>query len=1030
MNQLALIEDSISEWKLFALSLDGEIKAADQKGLLTFTKAHQNFFANFQQRILEAVSIDSIQGAVENLLLASVETMEGGFSGGTIAMRKTSGTRLRTGIFHVLHQAREMDLILFPLGHLNTSVIEWLPKSTKLRSHRQHSTVGSKVLAKCAPIVSLQDQGVLDRLFDILVRSCAFQSTSDLNSEFFEDFWNFFLGPYKAIFDTYATKYSREKGLYNKLFKAIFDLGLLPDDLDSMFEYTSAYFDRIERNEKSLSSTNFNWVGITYTKVNLSKWAEALSWWVHHRPKKTPANLVTAVKPFVAFLGQLNNPPPAPEAYTRSHTISRPDSPEITFLDYLKREGYWGTQTGYNAVQDTRRFFEDWHDHHGMDLAEWSPPIRAQDHPVIYSRGKTNKEILPVRIIRLMKEVLTAEDYAWPKTQTSDYINYSNPETGEYEKVWCPVRAIAIQTLLTLPIRTVQLRMEDSGEADDQIYDPASGQWLSNDHPLATPGRSRGFWTPMRDHATGKDYVGIHVTTNKTAAIGAHDFEEGYDIPWDCAELKPCINQLMNWQRFYNPVAGLLSRKDFIFDTDRPSRAIKNLYGYTFLFRDPASSKRPPNEPVSYDRLATFFGKLLEEVERRFKVGGEDVSLVTYDQFGNIKSPYTLHGLRAAGITHFVEGGVPIQVIAEFIAGHAHFLMTLHYTRLGPSYVTDTIDRALQKMEEGSYDNFERFLRDSPLSERRRWLVGNSDAAFQSLADISPGLWSTSHDGICPNGRALCHIGGEVASTQSNAYYGPVPGGPRNCPLCRFWMTGPEYLEGQLNSYCVFLFKLGERAQTSNQLSRKLAELVASGAASNRQIERVKADIEAITIELNIMVQGAQERARLILQSWALRDKIKNDPDHDGSKFALITRLDEDELELVFEETTYWDQVDFAAHAFEFFPQIGETSAPLRKGRLMDQLLKRNGYQAFFFNLPEDEALHASNSLTRLLQGLAGRSGLRSLVEGEETLESLGLVDKFENTLKEISKLEPLRLRPINGKARLTQTVEDTSGQR
>lgn len=1014
MDKLALISDSLAEWSAFARSFDSEIRGTLGTGKLNYRKAERALFTDFQNRLLNAVTISHVQCGFELILHEAAVSVENGFAGRTATMRKAAGIRLRTSIHFILHRAREWNLALYPLGHLRKRSVPWIVLGLCLSPPNKNQSLKSEVLSKIPKATAERDQKVADQLFDCIVRSSHFTSADQLGEEYFEAFWKFIIGPLKREFaaETSNTTYSKHKSCLNKIFTAIYDLGQFGLNSEIRFEYTSKHYEQIERNEKSQISTGFNWIKEIYPDVDLDRWADAFSWWVHHRPLKSPTSLVISIKPFIAFLAELKNPPPSPEEYTRSHTINRPDSPEVTYLDYLKREDYWDRPSGYNAVLDVRKFFEDWHDAWGTHLPDWSLPVRKQDHPEPRSSlGKTSKEILPVRIIRLLKEIITESDYAWPKTQRADYFEYFNTDTSIYTREWCPTRALAILTLLTIPIRSVQVRMEDSGEADENVYDANSQRWIRNVHPLAESGRAHGFWTPLFDGTTRKNYVGIHITTNKTAAIGAADFEKGYNIPWDCAELRPHIDHLINWQRTFNPVSRLLSRKDFVFDKERPSNTTKNLYGYTFLFRDPANFRRPADEPVSYDRLASFLGKALEEAERRLREGGEDVTLVTYASDGDIRSPYTLHSLRAAGITHFIQGGVPIQVVAEFIAGHANFIMTLHYTKLGPAYVTDTIDKALEQLDKGIHDDFVRFLRDSPLNGREDRLVGNSAAAFSQLADTTPGLWSVGIDGICPNGRSSCHKGGLVASTQKHAYYGPVPGGTRNCPLCRFWLTGPEFLPGQITSLNAFCFMMGEKANSLNKATRELAELIAGNSTNTRQIRRLESQIEGMTVELETIVEGYQERVKLIYQSYALRDKVTDTGD---GKNALITRLNEEDLQIVFEETSSWEHIEFVAQAFEFFPQIGETNAPLRKGRLLDQLLTRNGYRAFFFEMPEEEALRCANALTRMLQGFAGRNGTQALVDGSQTLKSLGLTQQFEGTLQKLLGAAPLKISPRN----------------
>lgn len=59
---------------------------------------------------------------------------------------------------------------------------------------------------------------------------------------------------------------------------------------------------------------------------------------------------------------------------------------------------------------------------------------------------------------------------------------------------------------------------------------------------------------------------------------------------------------------------------------------------------------------------------------------------------------YPLHSLRVSLITAFaLEGGVPMPVLSKCIAGHARLVMTLYYTKMGISYVTDTMKKQIPR---------------------------------------------------------------------------------------------------------------------------------------------------------------------------------------------------------------------------------------------------------------------------------------------------------------------------------------------
>lgn len=141
------------------------------------------------------------------------------------------------------------------------------------------------------------------------------------------------------------------------------------------------------------------------------------------------------------------------------------------------------------------------------------------------------------------------------------------------------------------------------------------------------------------------------------------------------------------------------------------------------------------------------------------------------------------------------------------------------------------------------------------------------------------------------------------------------------------------------------------------------------------------------------MLRALQARYQLIERSRELQAQTEQS-DH---AHHLLTKLNQEEAaELIIEQTSEFDLVEFVAQSCQLFPEKSEPSARLRKGKFLDQFLTRNGYQALFYQLPEEEALAAGNKLTRFLQSKIGRDRLRSLMDGNATLASMGLVSEFE----------------------------------
>lgn len=202
---------------------------------------------------------------------------------------------------------------------------------------------------------------------------------------------------------------------------------------------------------------------------------------------------------------------------------------------------------------------------------------------------ETVKNPLPYRFILDLRQILCPHphdgcfrDWSWAQQQfikktgngdwfevNADIIDHEDPDcvwrTKTVERnhkkvdiyqIWSPVRAIVLFVKLHLPLRTHQVRMLDSGEADTYRYD--NGQWLINTKHIFAKGNSKkpfqkGVFRRICDSMTGADSTGLYINTNKTADISKAELNLGYVIPWENRTVLYWLSKLREWQEKYNP---------------------------------------------------------------------------------------------------------------------------------------------------------------------------------------------------------------------------------------------------------------------------------------------------------------------------------------------------------------------------------------------------------------------------------------------------------------------------------------------
>lgn len=160
-------------------------------------------------------------------------------------------------------------------------------------------------------------------------------------------------------------------------------------------------------------------------------------------------------------------------------------------------------------------------------------------------------------------------DCVWRIREAKSRRNYVS--TSKHE-MWSPVRWVALLTKLTLPLRTSQVRVLDSGEADTWQYDGSASSdthnvsaWKlneSNSKLRAAVSHARSAEQPShqvssrhkssrmaREHGLGvfrrrvemvteksgvvsRETTVLHINTNKTADRLKEGAAKGFDIPW------------------------------------------------------------------------------------------------------------------------------------------------------------------------------------------------------------------------------------------------------------------------------------------------------------------------------------------------------------------------------------------------------------------------------------------------------------------------------------------------------------------
>lgn len=618
-------------------------------------------------------------------------------------------------------------------------------------------------------------------------------------------------------------------------------------------------------------------------------------------------------------------------------------------------------------------------------------------------------------------------------------------------QMWSPVRWVAVLMKLLLPVRTTQVRLLDSGESDTWQY--KAGDWVANDGPLAPADADKAWRQGVLRRNEELEFGEIastvlYINTNKTTDIDKAGEAKGYVIPWFIApevieNVYFWLEKLRDWQRKYNPIKRRISwaELDGRHITVKSSEQRASYPDTCFLFRMPEAEADERGFPVSDAVVSLAWANLLEEFQNKLALagqvhpGGTPIVFVRRDKAGRfISNDFPLHSLRVSLITALaLDGGVPFAILQK-VVGHSRLLMTLYYTKAGPTRTAKILSEAAQKMEDGREASIIRHLQDSEHERLVDTAVFNNRSVAKTIipihpADRNPAGWMPMHHGLCLVGGNVsegegnqklggCYNGGSLVDGRSA--YGPVPGGSRNCVRCRWFVTEPHFLPALAAHFNVSAYHFDEARNRSIRAERELQEIrreKASKEFANELFDGHKKLNQAERI-MESSLKSFSDWAENLVATWRLIERCRNLVNQLPSEgLQLIIQGSVSEVEAIFEETeSELLQLCGVCESVELYPDLDADKAVLRRSQLLDSALYNDGLPPIFLSLSPAEQLKAGNAFIRRLSQCASTDsptiGQRKVVAiidaGEKIGESLGI---------DLSTMIPSLAHPIRHRA-------------
>lgn len=601
----------------------------------------------------------------------------------------------------------------------------------------------------------------------------------------------------------------------------------------------------------------------------------------------------------------------------------------------------------------------------------------------------------------------------------------------EVLEMWSPVRWLALLTKLILPLRTMQVRMLDSGEADTWRY--AGGKWEMNKGALAEGSNRKplqqGVFRRVLNFNGGDEVVTVlYVNTNKTADSVRTDGEKGYVLPWVKGGDYYCdifywLEKLRDWQEKYNPLSRRIAWSE-LDGRHIQAKSDVQLAGYPracFLFRLPESEER--SFPIREAGLDFCWFALLEKFSSILSERGEkhanglSIKLVPDQQerTGYPTTYFPLHSLRVSLITALaLDGKVPIPILQK-IAGHSRVIMTLYYTKPGAAQVSSVLNEAYVRLEKSKAGSIQDFIVNSAHDELSKHAVCNDGVSAAAAIPIAPSArnpvgWMPMHHGLCLVGGNTseivgnssvggCYNGGAPIGNHGQSKNGPVPGGSRNCIRCRWFVTSPEYLPALVTHFNTVAYHFDEarnhcikqesllHAIKIKKIESEEKNIQFENIAEFRQAERVW---ESAMKNFSDMAENLVACYRLVEKCLGRLQEglwpISFDKEENINLKMLRQRVDEVDSELL--------QLTGVCMGAEIYPDLNYGKAVIRRSQLLDAAIYKEGAEPIFMRLDEEQQLLFGNWLMKRMALLseAGdeNGGMRKVIETIDVGGELG----------------------------------------
>lgn len=326
------------------------------------------------------------------------------------------------------------------------------------------------------------------------------------------------------------------------------------------------------------TDANLSWVEREYPQ--LETWRVLAVEWMKGETRGIDQRLQALVTFFERYLVQQGLPLDPAVFLARSTVL--PDFYRTACPDSAKGIKYNNSIQAFLHFVLLRLFSEAADDGQPVVSPAFRNPVPRMSKSGLPKRDESVHSPLPYGYIDELRQMLAAGphfcDWQWAQSElgfksgyrqgeaqdwfevAEDLLDRNDPDcvwrerlmkNGTRLEMWSPVRWVALLIKLILPLRTFQVRMLDSGEADTWRY--SAGEWTLNPRRLAQGSERRPLQqgvfrrsNPLNDGEEASTV--LYINTNKTADIAKSVSEKGYLLPWLVRIVRYIRTSFIGWR--------------------------------------------------------------------------------------------------------------------------------------------------------------------------------------------------------------------------------------------------------------------------------------------------------------------------------------------------------------------------------------------------------------------------------------------------------------------------------------------------